>query len=39
MNGAESGSSGKREYEEFFVGTEQQYKDQAKGEDKRKGPQ
>jgi hypothetical protein len=39
MNGAESGSSGKREYEEFFVGTEQQYKDQAKGEDKKKGPQ
>jgi hypothetical protein len=28
INGEESGSSGKRKYEEFFVGTEQQYKDQ-----------
>ncbi len=30
INGEASGSSGKRKYEEFFVGTEQQYKDQAK---------
>jgi hypothetical protein len=28
INGEETGSSGKRKYEEFFVGTEQQYKDQ-----------
>ena len=43
MNGAESGSSGKCEYEEFFVGTEQQYteqqyKDQVKGEGTKKSP-
>ena len=29
INAEESGSSGKRKYEEFFVGTEQQFKDQA----------
>jgi hypothetical protein len=28
INGEERGSSGKRKYEEFFVGNEQQYKDQ-----------
>jgi hypothetical protein len=28
INGEESGASGKRKYEEFFVGTEQQFKDQ-----------
>jgi hypothetical protein len=28
-NSEESGSSGKRRYEEFFVGTQQQFKDQA----------
>lgn len=28
INGEETGSSGKRKYEEFFVGSEQQYKDQ-----------
>ncbi len=28
INGEESSSSGKRKYEEFFVGSEQQYKDQ-----------
>lgn len=38
MNGAESGSSGKREYEEFFVGTEEQYEDQAKGEHEKNTP-
>jgi len=37
INGAESGPSGKRKYEEFFVGTEQQYRDQAKGGDKKNG--
>jgi len=31
INGESSGSSGKREYEEFFVGTQQQFKDQANG--------
>ena len=31
INGEEMGISGKRAYEEFFVGTEQQYKDQADG--------
>lgn len=30
LNGEEQGASGKRTYEEFFVGTEQQYMDQAK---------
>jgi hypothetical protein len=38
INGAKQGSSGERKYEEFFVGTEQQYKDQLKGDDKRSGP-
>jgi len=28
INGEETGSSGKRKYEEFFIGTVQQYKDQ-----------
>jgi hypothetical protein len=31
INGEESGSSGKKKYEEFFVGTEQQFKDQVVG--------
>ena len=31
INGEASGSSGKREYEEFFVGTQQQFKDQVDG--------
>ena len=31
INGEASGSAGMRKYEEFFVGTEQQYKDQATG--------
>jgi|SRR5579863_156236 len=30
LNGEEAGVSGKRKYEEFFVGTQQQFKDQAK---------
>lgn len=30
INGEASGVSGKRKYEEFFVGTEEQYRDQAK---------
>ncbi len=30
VTGEESGASGKRKYEEFFVGTEQQYGDQTK---------
>jgi hypothetical protein len=30
LNGEESGSSGKRKYEELFVGTEQQYHEQRK---------
>jgi hypothetical protein len=30
INGEESGASGRRKYEEFFVGTEQQFRDQAK---------
>jgi hypothetical protein len=30
INGEASGSSGKRKYEEFFVGTNQQFKDQPK---------
>jgi len=29
INGEESGASGKRKYEEFFVGTAQQFRDQA----------
>jgi hypothetical protein len=29
INGEESGASGKQEFEEFFVGTAQQFKDQA----------
>ena len=32
INGEESGSQGKRKYEEFFVGTEQQFKEQPRGE-------
>jgi hypothetical protein len=32
INGEASGSSGKRKYEEFFVGTEKQYKEQVLGE-------
>lgn len=31
INGEASGSSGKRRYEEFFVGTQQQFKDQVGG--------
>jgi uncharacterized protein DUF6843 len=31
INGEASGSSGKRKYEEFFVGTQQQFKDQVDG--------
>lgn len=31
INGEGSGSLGKRKYEEFFVGSEKQYKDQANG--------
>jgi hypothetical protein len=38
MNGAKSGSSGQGKYEEFFVGTEQEYKNQLKGDDSRSGP-
>ena len=34
INGEESGASGQRKYEEFFVGTEQQFKDQGKEENK-----
>jgi len=30
INGEESGTSGQRKYEEFFVGTAQQFKDQGK---------
>lgn len=30
INGEASGASGKRKYEEFFVGAAQQFKDQAK---------
>jgi hypothetical protein len=32
INGEESGSQGKRKYEEFFVGTEQQFGEQTRGE-------
>jgi len=32
INGEESGSQGKRKYEEFFVGTEQQFRQQAMGD-------
>jgi len=38
MNGAKSGSSGELKYEEFFVGTEPQYKNQLKGDENRSGP-
>lgn len=31
INGEASGSSGKRKYEEFFVGTQQQFEDQVEG--------
>jgi uncharacterized protein DUF6843 len=31
INGEASGTSGKRKYEEFFVGTQQQFKDQVEG--------
>jgi hypothetical protein len=31
INGERSGASGKQTYEEFFVGSEQQFKDQVKG--------
>lgn len=31
INGEASGASGKRKYEEFFVGTQQQFKGQAEG--------
>jgi hypothetical protein len=31
INGEASGSSGRRKYEEFFVGTQQQFKDQVAG--------
>jgi len=34
INGEESGASGKRKYEDFFVGTAQQFKDQVKKEKK-----
>lgn len=34
INGEASGSSGKRKYEEFFVGTQQQFRDQAEGMNK-----
>jgi hypothetical protein len=34
INGEESGASGQRKYEELFVGTEQQFKDQGKQENK-----
>jgi hypothetical protein len=37
INGEAASSSGKRKYEEFFVGTEQQFKSQAKGQ-KNSGP-
>jgi hypothetical protein len=35
INGEESGDSGRRKYEEFFVGTEQQFKDQGKDVNKQ----
>jgi hypothetical protein len=34
INGEESGATGERKYEEFFVGTEQQFKDQGNEEHK-----
>ena len=37
INGEATGSSGKRKYEEFFVGTQQQFKNQGKSE-KYSGP-
>jgi len=30
INGEETGSQGKRKYEEFFVGTEQQFREQPR---------
>ena len=36
INGEESGASGKRKYEEFFVGTEQQFRGQVKENNKGK---
>jgi len=36
INGEESGASGTRKYEEFFVGTEQQFRDQVKEKNKNK---
>lgn len=39
INGEESGASGNRKYEEFFVGTEQQFRDQVKEKNRNKdGP-
>jgi hypothetical protein len=35
INGEASGASGKRKYEEFFVGTEQQFREQVEGEKHR----
>jgi hypothetical protein len=35
LNGERSGSSGKRQYEEFFVGTGEQYRDQMKTREPR----
>ncbi len=34
INGEATGSQGKRKYEEFFVGTEQQFREQTSGEQK-----
>jgi hypothetical protein len=34
INGKESAASGNRKYEEFFVGTARQFRDQVKGENK-----
>jgi hypothetical protein len=34
INGEEAGASGKRKYEELFVGTEQQFRDQVKEKNK-----
>jgi hypothetical protein len=34
INGEESAASGKSKYEEFFVGTTQQFRDQVKEENK-----
>jgi hypothetical protein len=40
MNGAESGSSGFEgiRYDELFVGSEEQYENQAKGENQKNNP-